>query len=268
MGQRTGSQESEHAMTPPSATVEAKPSDAVAPECAHRVNITIAADGPYLVHGGVPLAQEAIVPVEGHVEYRTVRTFPEQETYALCRCGRTSTPPFCDGTHASVRFDGEETASREPFEERAQVFAGPGVTLLDDNRCAFARFCHREDGDVWTLTELSDDERLEREAVKASSDCPAGRLVHVDTEEGTVYEPRLAPSIAILEDPQEGVSGPLYVRGGIELVGADGVAYELRNRYALCRCGSSRNKPFCDAMHVTVGYRDGMYDFEGGDAVE
>ena len=38
----------------------------------------------------------------------------------------------------------------------------------------------------------------------------------------------------------------------------DGTEYELRNRYALCRCGASRNKPFCDAMHVTVGYEDGL----------
>ena len=40
----------------------------------------------------------------------------------------------------------------------------------------------------------------------------------------------------------------------------DGVEYELRNRYALCRCGASRNKPFCDAMHVTVGFEDGLDD--------
>ena len=255
-------------MTPPSATAEAKPSDAALPNSAHRMNITISANGPYLVHGGIPLTQQAIVAVGGHEEYRTVRTFPEQQTYALCRCGRTKTPPFCDGSHMAVGFDGTGTASRAPFEERADVYPGPGVTLFDDNRCAFARFCHREDGDVWTLTELSDDERLEREAIKASSDCPAGRLVHVDTQEGTVYEPRLAPAIAILEDPQENASGPLYVQGGIPLVGSDGVEYELRNRYALCRCGASRNKPFCDAMHVTMGYRDGLYDFDDKNASE
>lgn len=247
-------------MPAPSAPVRTRPAPSVEPAATPAQSITITANGPYVVHGNVELTEQAITPVGGHREYRTVRTFPSQDVYALCRCGRTSTPPYCDGTHVSISFDGEETASREPFDERADVYPGPGVTLLDDNRCAFARFCHREDGDVWTLTELSYDERLKHEAVKASSDCPAGRLVHVDTEEGTVYEPRLEPSIALLEDPEEGVSGPLYVRGGIPLVSADGSVYELRNRYALCRCGTSRNKPFCDAMHVTIGYRDGLTD--------
>ena len=242
----------------PSATAQPSTAQAAERRSAPSFSITIAPGGPYLVRGGVPLVQEAITPVEGHREYRPVRTFPAQETYALCRCGHTKTPPYCDGSHAIVGFDGTETASREPFEERADVYPGSGVTLLDDNRCAFARFCHREDGDVWTLTDLSDNERLKHEAVKASSDCPAGRLVHIDSEEGTVYEPRLEPSISLLEDTEEGVSGPLYVRGGIPLVGADGFEYELRNRYALCRCGASRMKPFCDAMHVNMGFEDGL----------
>lgn len=219
-------------------------------------SITITYNGPYLVCGSIPLTQEAIVPVGEHLEYQTERTFPQQETYALCRCGHTTTPPFCDKSHKARNFHGAETASRAPFEERAEVYPGTGVTLLDDNRCAFARFCHREDGDVWALTERSGDERLAREAIKASSDCPSGRLVHVNTSKGTVYEPQLEQSIALLEDPGEGVSGPLYVRGGIPLISADGTEYELRNRYALCRCGTSRNKPFCDAMHIPTGYLD------------
>ena len=244
-------------MTTPSATAQSQPEAAVdAP--VDRMSITISLNGPYLVNGGVPLTQEVITPVGGHREYRTARAFPHQETYTLCRCGQTSTPPFCDGSHVAAGFHGAETASRASFEERADIYPGPGVTLYDDTRCAFARFCHREDGDVWTLTELSGDERLKREAVQESTDCPAGRLVHVDSETGAMYEPELGPSIALLEDPEEGVSGPLYVRGGIPLVGADGTEYELRNRYALCRCGASRNKPFCDAMHVTVGYEDGL----------
>ena len=222
------------------------------------MSITIVENGPYVVNGSAPLLEEAITPVGGHREYRVRRTFPATQTYALCRCGRTKTPPFCDGSHVTAGFDGTETASRESFEERADVYPGPGAYLLDDNRCAFARFCHREDGDVWTLTELSGDERLKEEAIKASSDCPAGRLVHYDTADSTPYEPVLDPAISLLEDPEEGVSGPLYVRGGIPLISADGSTYELRNRYALCRCGASRNKPFCDAMHVSIGFSDGL----------
>lgn len=224
---------------------------------ARSYTITIAPNGPYRISGSVPLDEAVIAPVGGHREYRMRRTFPASATYALCRCGRTKTPPFCDGSHATSGFDGTETASRAPYEQRAEVYPGEGVTLLDDNRCAFARFCHREDGDVWSLTERSGDAHLAREAVKASSDCPTGRLVHYATRTGERLEPRLKPGITLLEDSEEEVSGPLFVHGGITLVGADGTAYEHRNRYALCRCGASRNKPFCDAMHVSIGFQAG-----------
>ena len=77
------------------------------------MRITVTENGPYVVKGGVPLDEAAIVPVAGHREYRTGRTFSDQETYALCRCGRTSTPPFCDGSHLEG-FDGTETAGHQP----------------------------------------------------------------------------------------------------------------------------------------------------------
>jgi hypothetical protein len=54
----------------------------------------------------------------------------------------------------------------------------------------------------------------------------------------------------------KGLSGPLWVHGGIGVIGADGFAYEVRNRVALCRCGASRNKPFCDGSHVSTGFND------------
>jgi CDGSH-type Zn-finger protein len=50
--------------------------------------------------------------------------------------------------------------------------------------------------------------------------------------------------------------GPLWVRGGVPVIGADGQPYETRNRVLLCRCGHSRNRPFCDGTHKTVGFTD------------
>lgn len=217
------------------------------------MRIKIVEDGPYLVSGGIPLDEKVITPVGHHYEYHDGRSFAQAEKYALCRCGKSKTPPFCDGSHVAAHFDGTETASRAPYEDRAQVFPGPGVDLLDDNRCAYARFCHREDGDVWTLTEESADPHLRAEAIKASTDCPAGRLVHYD-KEGDAIEPDLEPSISLLQDPQKGVTAGIFVKGGIPLESADGTEYELRNRYALCRCGASSNKPFCDARHVNIDF--------------
>ena len=69
--------------------------------------------------------------------------------------------------------------------------------------------------------------------------------------------PAFDPSIVLVEDERRGVSGPVWVRGGVEVLSGDGDAYEVRNRVTLCRCGESRNKPFCDASHVRVRFREG-----------
>jgi CDGSH-type Zn-finger protein len=54
------------------------------------------------------------------------------------------------------------------------------------------------------------------------------------------------------------------VRGGIRIVSATGEVYEVRNRVTLCRCGSSRNKPFCDGTHVRTRFSDGLEAHDGG----
>jgi CDGSH-type Zn-finger protein len=50
--------------------------------------------------------------------------------------------------------------------------------------------------------------------------------------------------------------GPLVVRGPIQLVGQAGETIECdRDPIALCRCGKSRLKPFCDGTHKLIGFR-------------
>ncbi len=221
-----------------------------------RPRIRILADGPYLVGGGVPLSEQVITP-DGN-GYRLVpgRLLARTESYALCRCGGTKTPPFCDGSHATNGFSGRETASRRSYEDRAEIEYGPGLDLLDDDRCAFARFCHREAGDVWEFVEESDDPHKKREAIIGSNECPSGRLVAVE-KDGRRIEPDYAPSIEVAQDPENECSASLFVKGGIPVESTDGTTYEVRNRVALCRCGRSKNKPFCDMAHVTTGFDDG-----------
>jgi len=55
-------------------------------------------------------------------------------------------------------------------------------------------------------------------------------------------------------------NGPFRVEdpeGLIELVDASGNAYDLSGKpvYALCRCGASVNKPFCDGTHSKAGFQ-------------
>lgn len=220
--------------------------------------IKIVKNGPYLVSGGVPLVRETIVPNEkGRSDHwEKGKSYPEQESYALCRCGHSQHSPYCDGTHEKVNFDGEETASRADYLAQAGLIEGPGVLLTDATRlCAYARFCHRKEGDIWSLAEQSDDPELRESVIRGTWECPAGRLVAWDKETRQSIEEDLKPELGIIEDPHQGVSGPIRVEGGIPVEGSDGFEYEVRNQMTLCRCGRSHNKPFCDGTHAGIGYK-------------
>ncbi len=73
--------------------------------------------------------------------------------------------------------------------------------------------------------------------------------------EGEALEVPFEPSVVLIEDPQKDSSGPIWVRGGVTIVSADGFEYEPRNRVTLCRCGQSSNKPFCDGTHAHIGFK-------------
>lgn len=220
--------------------------------------IKITKNGPYLVTGGVPLLKQIIeADKDGiSVAWKDGETYPPQEVYSLCRCGHTKTPPFCNGSHFESDFKGDETASHDSYEKQAQTFSGPKLILKDAyDFCASARFCDRA-GSIWNLIQ-KDDADSAKIAIQEAADCPSGRLVIRDKKTGETIEPDLKPSISVTEDPQAGVSGPLWVKGGIEIESSDGYIYETRNRVTLCRCGRSTNKPFCDSTHIESGFNDG-----------
>lgn len=214
--------------------------------------ITVSKNGPYIVSGSVPLAIQTIGADHkgASTEWVEGKAFATSAQYALCRCGQSKTKPFCDGTHSEIGFDGTETASRAPVAQQATVLDGPTMQLLDaEVLCAFGRFCDPH-GRVWNQVERTDDERIRAQFISQVGNCPAGRLIAVDKQTGESIEPKLPHSIGVVEDPAQGCSGPLWVRGGIALIGADGEPYELRNRMTLCRCGRSENKPFCNGAHA------------------
>ena len=224
--------------------------------------IVVTANGPYHVVGAVPVAMETIEPnPEGlSWKWREGRAFaPEPRTdFFLCRCGRSSHKPFCDGTHEKIRFNGTETASREPYEVLAREYDGPTLELRDAEAfCAFARFCD-PGGKIWALVGRSDDPEARALTIREGRACPSGRLVVRDRKSGAAEEPKFSPSVGLVEDPALRVSGPLWVRGGIRVESADGTPYETRNRVTLCRCGASSNKPFCDGSHASIKFRDDL----------
>ncbi|MFC4334291.1 CDGSH iron-sulfur domain-containing protein [Salininema proteolyticum] len=80
-------------------------------------SIRITKNGPYRVHGHVPLAKQFIGsgPEGESLTWIEGEPWEDVSSYNLCRCGRSGTKPFCDGTHAQIGFDGTETAPREPY---------------------------------------------------------------------------------------------------------------------------------------------------------
>ena len=224
----------------------------------HTAKVVIIRNGPYRVSGAPPLSKQIIgVNKEGESErWEQGDTVPTPEAYSLCRCGHSKNKPFCDGTHKQIQFDGTETASREPFAAQAKVYDGPAMQLADaESLCAFARYCDPH-GQVWSQVEHTGDHATRERFIRQAGNCPSGRLVAIDKHTGKAVEPDLPVSIGLIEDPAQECSGPIWLRGGIPVVSAEGFEYEVRNRVTLCRCGASRNKPFCDGTHASIKFRD------------
>lgn len=217
--------------------------------------IRVAANGPYLVEGGVALVHETVVlGREGEPEsWSRGEAVATADTYALCRCGKTGREPFCDGTHLKAGFQGEESAPLITPRKAEDITPGDGIELVDvPCRCSIARYCHRG-GDTWTLTEQSADPDKKRIAIESAMNCPSGRL-SMRGSDGRDLEARHEPEIGLIHDTYHNIEGPIWVRGEIPLESSRGSAYEQRPRMTLCRCGESKNKPFCDGTHVRIRF--------------
>lgn len=100
--------------------------------------------------------------------------------------------------------------------------------------------------------------------------CPTGALKYERLDGGPAEAPPAESVVTVAAD------GPLYVQGDLRLDGArapetDSAAERERVEYraALCRCGESSNKPFCDNTHMDVGFEDrGAVDTSRGTLVE
>jgi CDGSH-type Zn-finger protein len=208
------------------------------------MKIKIIENGPYMVHGAVPLKEETIkVDAMGKADkwVETKKYYPDG-IYMLCRCGKSTDKPFCTGSHTD--FDGTETARRNAFEEGADVFKGAeGVELLQDPRlCIGAGFCHGR----YHVEDTIKKEKTLNIALQQTYDCLGGSLLIKIN--GEPQEPKLEKSISASNTASK--KGPLLVKGGIPVESSDGQKYEVRNRVALCNCGKSSYKPFCDGTHL------------------
>lgn len=77
--------------------------------------------------------------------------------------------------------------------------------------------------------------------------CPSGAL-HIIGKDGSELE--YTPPVNRVRLQQD---GPIYISGRLRIV-ASGVEIDSETRAALCRCGASHNKPFCDNSHIDAGF--------------
>jgi uncharacterized Fe-S cluster protein YjdI/CDGSH-type Zn-finger protein len=96
----------------------------------------------------------------------------------------------------------------------------------------------------WVDVDAADPEAIARTIVT----CPTGAL-HFRRLDGGAQEEAAAETTV---EPRP--NGPLFVRGRLKIVSADGDVIREDTRLALCRCGASQNKPFCDGSHRRVGF--------------
>ena len=125
------------------------------------------------------------------------------------------------------------------------------VVRWEAQRCTHAAKCLRKLPAVFDSAArpwIRLEEGTADEVAEAVSGCPTGALTFERLDGGaqedwgdvTIVEPEL--------------NGPLYVRGKIRIVDDEGNVREL-TRAALCRCGASQNKPFCDDSHARIKFR-------------
>ena len=175
-----------------------------------------------------------------------------KETFTLCRCGASANKPFCDGSHRKIGFSDQNTAERT--KDVLDTYAGKEISI-QDNRflCSHAGICTDRLQSVFKLGEEPwiDPDGDSAEAIAALvRQCPSGALSF--TSQASSPNP---------EAPEAGITvsknGPYLVVGDISLEGAEWSKDADRRRFALCRCGASANKPFCDGSHFEAGFDDG-----------
>ncbi len=167
----------------------------------------------------------------------------------LCRCGHSKSKPWCDGSHAKTGF----TSQREIDEEVLQVYEGKEINIhFNRSICAGAANCVHGLPSVFTSESSTNwiypDNDTNDKIIKTVKSCPSGALSYSIQSKVTVDQ-RTEAKISIVKN------GPYSVEG-VKLEGMPTPTNFSTTKYTLCRCGHSKNKPFCDYSHAENNWSD------------
>lgn len=127
------------------------------------------------------------------------------------------------------------------------------VVTYDLRRCIHAAECLRALPDVFDTSKrpwVQPNQASADEVAEAVLRCPSGAL-HFERLDGGAGETSPAGNTVTVS-----ADGPLYVHGAIEVVTHEGVTLLEDTRAAFCRCGASKNRPFCDNSHLEIEWTD------------
>jgi len=206
----------------------------------------------------IPNGPYVVTNVE-HLQNSRGEPIPARPQMALCRCGGSRNKPFCDGTHASIGFTSHKEPDRVP--DRRDTYAGRQVTVFDNRGiCAHSGFCTDNLAAVFHVGQepFVDPDGAQMDAIIAAvKNCPSGALSFgIDgVERRDEVDQEREPVITVSKD------GPYRITGGIPLFDEHGndaqrAQGSSREHYSLCRCGKSKNKPFCSGMHWYCNFHD------------
>jgi CDGSH-type Zn-finger protein len=197
-----------------------------------KARITCSRTTPYRVEGIVTFRDS---------EGRELRLKPVMH---LCRCGQSGDKPFCDGAHANSNFRAEKDPDR--IRNKVLSYKGDHITIHDNRGvCSHNMACIDELPRVFDMSKkrwIDPDAAEAGEIIEVIHMCPSGSLSY--TRDGETYT-GLDRKPGIVVD----TFGPLEVVGGVELEDDMGSTPQAAEHYTLCRCGRTRNAPFCDGAH-------------------
>ena len=132
----------------------------------------------------------------------------------------------------------------------AKTYTGEGIEVtFDPARCLHAAECVRGLPQVFDTKRrpwIEPDGAEPEDVAEVVRRCPSGAL-HYRLADGPPEEPESPGLVSAGDD------GPIWARGALRIATEDGAIEETRA--ALCRCGESQNKPFCDASGPCTGWR-------------
>lgn len=134
-----------------------------------------------------------------------------------------------------------------------QSYSSNTITVTWDSEvCIHSSVCVNNLGTVFNLDKKPwiDIDAEDAEKIKAViGKCPSGALTFEMARRSQENTGSESVTIKIAEN------GPLLVKGSILMEDATGTRIETKASFALCRCGASENKPFCDGSHKKIGFK-------------